>query len=117
MGIRTILPGRIRNARNNTCAAESTSVRHVHVWTQDVLVALTKTDDEPGCCGELCAVQLSITLRWFLLEHAQTDIPASAPEQAYQTFVAWQPTHGGYLMPLDVFTTHFIAERRALRGT
>ena len=61
-------------------------------------------------------MQLSLTLRWFLIEHAETDIPASTPEQAYQVLAAWQPTHGAYLITLDVFTKHFLEERRLLKG-
>jgi hypothetical protein len=61
-------------------------------------------------------IQLSLTLRWFLIEHAEIDIPASTPAQAYQAFAAWQPTHSGYLMALDVFTKHFLEEQRSLKG-
>jgi hypothetical protein len=61
-------------------------------------------------------IRLSLTLRWFLIEHAETDIPASTPEQAYQAFVAWQPTHGGDLIDLATFTRHFLEERRSLKG-
>ena len=61
-------------------------------------------------------IQLPLTLRWFLIEHAETDIPASIPEQAYQAFAAWQPTHGAYLITLDVFTKRFLEERPLLKG-
>jgi hypothetical protein len=61
-------------------------------------------------------IQLSLTVRWFLIEHRDSDIPASTPEQAYQAFVVWQPVHGGYTMALDVFTKHFLEERRVLKA-
>jgi hypothetical protein len=61
-------------------------------------------------------IQLSMSVRWFLLDHAETDIPASTPEEAYQAFTAWQPMHGGYTMALDAFTKHFLEERRLLKG-
>jgi hypothetical protein len=91
--------------------AKHAYVRTINAWCREhgIEIALEEIDPPDE-------IQLSLTLRWFLFEHAQSDIPASTPEQAYQAFMAWLPTHGGYLVGLDVFTKHFLEERRALKG-
>jgi hypothetical protein len=85
--------------------------RVINCWCQANGIELSLEEIDPPD-----EIQLSLTLRWFLIEHAQTDIPASTPEQAYQAFVVWQPTHSRYLMTLDVFTKHFLEEQRVLKG-
>jgi hypothetical protein len=37
-------------------------------------------------------------------------------EEAYQVFAGWQPTHGAYLVALNVFRKLFFGERRSLEG-
>jgi hypothetical protein len=85
--------------------------RLINRWCQAHGIDMSLEETDPPS-----EIALSMSVRWFLLDHAETDIPASTPEQAYQAFTAWQPAHGSYTMALDAFIKHFIQERRSLKG-
>jgi hypothetical protein len=58
---------------------------------------------------------LVVLMRVFLLDHQDTAVPASLPEQAYPAYAAWRATMHAPAMDLATFTRHFLEQRRSLR--